>query len=35
MNEPDDIFTLALRVIIFAVVVGIFYFTLKSKKRDD
>jgi len=32
MNDTTDITTLTVRIIIFAVIAGIFYFTLKSKK---
>ena len=32
MNDTTDITTLTIRIAIFLVIVGIFYFTLKSKK---
>jgi len=32
MNDTTDITTLSIRVAIFVVIAGIFYFTLKSKK---
>ena len=34
MNDTTDPITLTLRMIIFIVIAGIFYFTLKSKKED-
>ncbi len=34
MNDTDDLTTLTIRMIIFLVIAGIFYFTLKSKKED-
>lgn len=34
MNDTTDITTLTMRVAIFLVIAGIFYFTLKSKKED-
>jgi len=34
MNDTTDPVTLTLRIIIFVVIAGIFYFTLKSKKKD-
>ena len=33
MNDTTDIATLSLRMLILVVIVGIFYFTLKSKKE--
>ena len=35
MNDTDDLVTLTLRMVVFLVVAGIFYFTLKSKKTTD
>jgi len=35
MNDTTDPITLTLRMVIFAVIAGIFYFTLKSKKGED
>lgn len=32
MNDTQDITTLTVRIIIFVVIAGIFYFVLKSKK---
>ena len=32
MNDTTDITTLTVRIIIFTVIAGIFYFILKSKK---
>ena len=32
MNDTTDVTTLTVRVLIFAVIAGIFYFVLKSKK---
>jgi len=34
MNDTTDLTTLTTRIIIFVVLAGIFYFTLKSKKED-
>ena len=34
MNDTDDITTLTVRMAIFLVIAGIFYFVLKSKKED-
>jgi len=34
MNDTTDITTLTVRVAIFIVIAGIFYFTLKSNKKD-
>jgi len=34
MNDTTDITTLVLRLAIFLVIAGIFFFTLKSKKKD-
>ena len=34
MNDTTDITTLTIRVAIFVVIAGIFYFTLKSKKKE-
>ena len=31
MNDTQDITTLTIRIVIFLVIAGIFYFTLKSK----
>jgi len=31
MNDTHDITTLTIRMVIFLVIAGIFYFTLKSK----
>jgi len=33
MNDTTDITTLTIRMAIFAVIAGIFYFILKSKKE--
>lgn len=33
MNDTQDITTLTIRMVIFLVIAGIFYFTLKSKKE--
>ncbi len=33
MNDTDDITTLTIRMVVFIVIAGIFYFTLKSKKE--
>ncbi len=35
MNDTSDFATLTYRMIIFIVIAGIFYFTLKSKKNKD
>ena len=32
MNDTQDITTLTLRIAVFVVIAGIFYFILKSKK---
>jgi len=32
MNDTSDLTTLTLRIAIFVVIAGIFYFVLKSKK---
>jgi len=32
MNDTQDITTLSIRIAIFVVIAGIFYFILKSKK---
>jgi len=34
MNDTTDLTTLSIRIVIFLVIAGIFYFTLKSKKKD-
>lgn len=34
MNGTTDITTLVLRLVILLVIVGIFFFTLKSGKKD-
>ena len=34
MNDTTDLTTLTIRVAIFIVIAGIFYFVLKSKKED-
>jgi len=34
MNDTQDLTTLTIRIAIFVVIAGIFYFTLKSKKED-
>jgi len=34
MNDTSDLTTLTIRIVIFAVIAGIFYFVLKSKKDD-
>jgi len=34
MNDTNDFTTLTMRMAIFIVIAGIFYFTLKSKKDD-
>ena len=34
MNDTQDLTTLTMRVAIFIVIAGIFYFTLKSKNKD-
>jgi len=33
MNDTTDISTLTVRIVIFVVIAGIFYFILKSKKN--
>ena len=33
MNDTTDVTTLTLRILIFAVIAGVFYFVLKSKKE--
>jgi len=33
MNDTNDPLTLTLRMVIFVVIAGIFYFVLKSKKE--
>ncbi len=33
MNDTTDITTLTIRLAVFVVIAGIFYFTLKSKKK--
>jgi len=33
MNDTTDITTLTIRMAVFAVIAGIFYFILKSKKE--
>jgi len=35
MNDTQDLTTLTLRIVVFVVIAGIFYFTLKSKKKKD
>ncbi|CAI6150759.1 MAG: hypothetical protein SPLUMA2_SPLUMAMAG2_00008 [uncultured Sulfurimonas sp.] len=35
MNDTVDITTLTVRILIFVVIVGIFYFVLKSKKNKE
>ena len=35
MNDTSDLTTLTIRIILFVVIAGIFYFTLKSKKTKD
>jgi len=32
MNDTTDVTTLSIRILIFVVIAGIFYFVLKSKK---
>jgi len=32
MNDTNDLTTLTIRIVIFAVIAGIFYLVLKSKK---
>jgi len=32
MNDTSDLTTLSIRMLIFIVIAGIFYFTLKGKK---
>ncbi len=34
MNDTTDLTTLSTRILIFVVIVGIFYFVLKSKKEQ-
>jgi len=34
MNDTADLATLTMRVAIFLVIAGIFYFTLRSKKEE-
>ena len=34
MNDTTDLTTLTIRVAIFIVIAGVFYFVLKSKKED-
>jgi len=34
MNDTTDFTTLSIRLVIFLVIAGIFYFVLKSKKTD-
>jgi len=34
MNDTSDLTTLTIRMVIFLVIAGIFYFTLRSKKDD-
>jgi len=34
MNDTTDITTLSIRIAIFVVIAGIFYFTLNSKKEN-
>lgn len=34
MNDTQDITTLTIRIAIFLVIIGIFYFVLKGKKED-
>jgi preprotein translocase subunit YajC len=34
MNDTTDITTLTIRIAIFVVIAGIFYFVLKSKKEN-
>jgi len=33
MNDTTDVTTLTIRIAIFAIIAGIFYFTLKSEKN--
>ena len=33
MDDTPDITTLTIRIVIFVVIAGIFYFVLKSKKK--
>lgn len=35
MNDTTDFTTLTMRLAIFLVIAGIFYFVLKSKKKDE
>lgn len=35
MNDTTDIATLTIRMVIFVVIAGVFFFVLKSKKKDD
>ncbi|MEA1956237.1 MAG: hypothetical protein U9N02_07060 [Campylobacterota bacterium] len=35
MNDTTDITTLTIRMAILVIIAGIFYFTLKSKKRNS
>ena len=35
MNETTDLTTLTIRIGIFIVIVGIFYFVLKAKKNKE
>ncbi len=34
MNDTTDFTTISIRMLIFVVIAGIFYFTLKAKKED-
>jgi len=34
MNDSTDPITLTIRMAVFVVIAGIFFFTLKSKKED-
>ena len=35
MNDTMDLTTLTIRIGIFLVIAGIFYFVLKSKKKEE
>lgn len=35
MNDTFDITTLSIRMLVFVVIAGIFYFILKSKKNKE
>lgn len=35
MNDTADIITLSVRILIFALITGVFYFVLKAKKNKE